>query len=202
MGTRDPRIDAYIAKSADFAQPILEHVREIVHAACPDVDETMKWSAPHFDYKGMLVTMSAFKAHCAVGFWKGKLIDGLAEFRGADDDSAGSLGKITSIKDLPSKKMLTEFIKQAMRLNDEGISVEKPKKAAKPEAAVPPELATALDANAKARKVFEGFPPGHRREYVQWIVEAKRDETRAKRIAQAVEWIAEGKARNWKYEAC
>jgi uncharacterized protein YdeI (YjbR/CyaY-like superfamily) len=201
MGTRDPRIDAYIAKSADFAQPILAHVREVVHAACPDVNETMKWSSPHFDYKGMLVTMSAFKAHCAVGFWKGTLIDGLEAFRDGDEDSAGSLGKITCIKDLPSRKMLTEFIEEAMRLNDEGISVEKPKKAAKPEAAVPPALAAALGAHARAKAVFEGFPPGHRREYIDWIVEAKREETRAKRVAQAVEWIAEGRARNWKYGA-
>lgn len=201
MGTRDPRIDAYIAKSADFAQPILTRVREVVHAACPDVVETMEWSSPHFDYKGMLVAMAAFKAHCAVGFWKGKLIDGLDAFRDTGDERAGHLGKITSIKDLPSKKALTGFIKQAMRLNDEGISVEKPKKAVKPESAVPPELAAALAAHAKANAVFEGFPPGHRREYVEWIAEAKREETRAKRVAQAVEWIGEGKARNWKYGA-
>jgi len=200
MGTRDPRVDAYIAKSADFAQPILTHLRDVVHAACPDVQETMKWSMPFFDYNGVMCNMAAFKEHATFGFWKGALIPGLAPNSNAGGESMGNLGRLTSMKDLPSRKVLGGYVKEAMRLNDEGIAVKKPKKAAKPVAKVPPDLEAALKKNRKAAATFEGFPPGQRREYVDWIVEAKRDETRAKRIAQAVEWLAEGKKRNWKYE--
>ncbi len=198
--SRDPRIDAYIARSADFAQPILTHLRDVVHGACPEVEETMKWSMPHFDYKGIMCGMAAFKGHVTFGFWKGKLIPGL-QARAIDGGEAmGHLGKITSIKDLPSKKVIASFVKEAMRLNDEGLVVDKPKKAPKPVGETPPALAAALAKNRKARTAFAAFPPGHRREYIDWIADAKRDETRDKRVAQAVEWIAEGKARNWKYE--
>jgi uncharacterized protein YdeI (YjbR/CyaY-like superfamily) len=201
MGTRDPRVDAYIAKSADFAQPILTHLREVVHAACPDVQETMKWSMPFFDYHGVMCNMAAFKQHATFGFWKGKLIPGLAPNSNAGGDSMGNLGRLTSVKDLPSRRVLAGYVKEAMRLNEDGIAPKKTKKAPKPEAAVPSDLAAALKKNRKAAATFESFPPGHRREYVTWITEAKREETRAKRVAQAVEWLAEGKARNWKYES-
>jgi uncharacterized protein YdeI (YjbR/CyaY-like superfamily) len=200
MGTRDPRVDAYIAKSADFAQPILTHLRDVVHAACPDVQETMKWSMPFFDYNGVMCNMAAFKAHATFGFWKGALIPGLAPNSNSGGESMGNLGKLTSVKDLPSRKVLTGYVKEAMRLNADGVAVKKPAKAAKPEAKVPPDLAAALKKNRKAAATFEAFPPGQRREYMTWIDEAKREETRAKRIAQAVEWLAEGKKRNWKYE--
>jgi uncharacterized protein YdeI (YjbR/CyaY-like superfamily) len=200
MGTRDPRVDAYIAKSADFAQPILTHLRDVVHAACPDVQETMKWSMPFFDYNGVMCNMAAFKAHATFGFWKGALIPGLAPNSNAGGESMGNLGRLTSVKDLPSRKVLAGYVKEAMRLNEDGVAVKRPTKAAKPAAKVPPDLAAALRKNRKAATTFEGFPPGQRREYVDWIVEAKRDETRAKRVAQAVEWLAEGKKRNWKYE--
>jgi uncharacterized protein YdeI (YjbR/CyaY-like superfamily) len=201
MGTRDPRIDAYIAKSADFAQPILVHIRETVHAACPDVTETMKWSMPHFDYKGIMCAMAAFKQHATFGFWKGALIDGLGPNRANGGDAMGQLGKITSVKDLPSRKVLTGYVKAAMRLNDDGVVIAKPRKAPKPEAKIPAELAAALKKNRRAAAEFEKFPPGQRREYAEWIAEAKRDETKATRVVQAVEWIAEGKTRNWKYES-
>ena len=199
MGTRDPRIDAYIAKSADFAQPILEHIRDVVHAACPTVEETMKWSFPHFMYNGMLCSMASFKQHCSFGFWKGALIFGSER----DREAMGQFGRITKLSDLPSKKELMAYVKKAMALNDEGAKVPKVRKPDLPRRVVPAEppsdLAAALKKNAKARATFEGFPPSHRREYIEWITEAKRDETRQKRLAQTIEWLAEGKQRNWKY---
>ena len=196
MPTLDPRIDAYIANAADFAQPILTHLREVVHAACPDTEETMKWSMPHFQYNGMLCGMAAFKAHCAFNFWKGALL-----FPDAEKESMGYLGKITSVKDLPSKKVLTGYIKQAMKLNDAGAKVAKPKAA--PRALVVPDyFSDALKANKAAHKVFEAGSTSFKREYVDWLEEAKTDATRLRRMAQAIEWLAEGKARNWKYQNC
>jgi uncharacterized protein YdeI (YjbR/CyaY-like superfamily) len=197
MGTRDPRIDAYIARSAEFAQPILAHLRDIVHEACPEVEETMKWSFPHFMYQGMLCSMASFKEHCAFGFWKGaQIVDGSV------DGAMGQFGRITAISDLPSKKILTGYIKKAMQLNETGVKAPmraKPKPAAKKAAAVPDDLARALKKNAKARATFEKFSPSHKREYIEWIVEAKREETRQRRLETAIEWMAEGKQRNWKY---
>ena len=197
MGTRDPRVDAYIAKSADFAKPILTHIRDTMHAACPGVVETMKWSMPFYDYHGPLANMSAFKAHVGFGFWKGALVVGA----GSDHDGSPmrQFGPITSIDDLPPKKELVALIKKAAKLNEEGVKVEK-KKSPRAELPVPPELAAALAKNKTARANFEAFPPSHKREYNEWIGEAKREETKAARVKQAVEWIAEGKARNWKYE--
>jgi hypothetical protein len=201
MPTLDPRIDAYIARAAPFAQPILAHIRETVHAACPDVVETMKWSMPHFDHKGIMCGMAAFKAHCSFGFWKASLIPGLQANSANGGDAMGNLGAIRTLKDLPPKKVLAGYVKAAMRLNDEGVTVARPKKAPKPEPAVPPALAAALAKSRKATAAFEAFAASHRREYIEWITEAKRHETRDKRVAQAVEWIAEGRQRNWKYQA-
>ena len=195
MGTKDPRIDAYIAKAAPFSQPILLRLREVVHGACPDVEETMKWSSPFFDYHGTMCHMVAFKAHAAFGFWKGALVLPKAE----EDPSRGQYGRLTSVKDLPSKKELTADIKRAMKLNEEGVSVPKAKKA-KAEVPVPPELAAALAKNKKARTNFEAFSPSQKRDYNEWVGEAKREETKAARVKQAVEWIAEGKPRHWKYQ--
>ena len=201
MGTRDPRVDTYIAKQREFAQPILAHIREVVHAACPEVEETLKWSSPHFMYKGgMMCGMAGFKEHAIFGFWKGRLIDGVSPNRSGGGEAMGNFGKLTSVKDLPSKTVMTSLIRQAMKLNEDGVTVPRAKRASRPEAAVPPELAAALAKNRKAAAQFAAFPPSHRREYVQWITEAKREETKAKRVAQAVEWIAEGKGRNWKYQ--
>jgi uncharacterized protein YdeI (YjbR/CyaY-like superfamily) len=197
MPTIDPRVDAYIARSQDFAKPILTRVREMVHDACPDVQETIKWGSPFFDYKGqMMCAIAAFKQHCALIFWKASLIDGVPP---NGDKSRGSFGRITSMKEVPSKKRFNGFIKAAMALNDAGITVKRPKAGSKPEAKVPKELASALAKNKKATAVFANFPRGQRREYCEWISEAKREETKTKRVAQAVEWIAEGKTRNWKY---
>ena len=197
MATRDPRIDAYIAGSAAFARPILTHLREVVHTACPETQETLKWSAPHFMYKGMLCGMQAFKAHCAFGFWKGSLVVGK---QGGNAEGMGQFGRITAISDLPSRKVLTGLIQQAMALNDQGIkSPTRANRKPRPEAKVPPELAAALRKNPKARAVFEGFSPSHRREYVEWITEARTEPTRLRRLATTLEWLAQGKARNWKY---
>ena len=192
---RDPRIDAYIAKSADFAKPILESLREIVHNAVPDVEETMKWSMPAFDYKGPLCNMAAFKAHCAFGFWKGSLVVG-----DVAKEAMGHLGRITSVKDLPPKKELARMIKEAARLNEDGVKVERAPRTPKKALEMPDDLSAALKKNKKASAAFESFPPSHRREYIEWITEAKREDTRARRVAQAVEWMAEGKSRHWKYQ--
>ena len=200
MGTKDPRIDAYIAKQADFARPILEHLRDLVHATCPNVEEKVKWGMPHFDYAGgPLCHMAGFKAHCAFGFWKGAL---LFEDGAKAEQAMGHFGRITSIRELPPKKKLAGYITAAMKLNEEGVKNPSRTKtsAERIEIDTPPELAAALTRNSAARRHFDAFPPGRRREYNAWIAEAKTDATRAKRVAQAVEWIAEGKARNWKYE--
>jgi len=201
MGKKDTRVDAYISESGEFARPILTHLRELVHTTCPDVEETMKWSFPHFQYKGMLCSMAAFKAHCAFGFWKNALI---VEKGGAETEAAmGQFGRITKLSDLPSKAVLTGYIKQAMKLNDEGTKKPAPAKPKAPaEVVVPDDLANALRANAKARATFEKFSPSHKREYVEWITEAKTEATRTRRLETAIEWMAEGKPRNWKYMNC
>ncbi len=200
MGTRDFRVDTYIAKQKEFAQPILTHLREVIHTTCPDVEETMKWSSPWFDYRGSVMCgMAAFKEHAIFGFWKGKIIDGVGPNRNNGGEAMGNFGKLTSVKDLPNKRTLQGLIREAMRLNEEGVSVPRPKRAPKPEPKVPAELAAALRKDKRAAAQFEAFPPSHRREYAEWVAEAKREETRDKRAAQAVEWIAEGKGRNWKY---
>jgi uncharacterized protein YdeI (YjbR/CyaY-like superfamily) len=204
MGTRDERVDAYIAKSAEFARPILTYLRDLVHQVCPEVEETMKWSFPHFQYKGMLCSMAAFKEHCSFGFWKSSLILGKSNEAGGDEKGMGQFGRITTVADLPSKKVLTGHIRQAMKLNDEGVKTperSKPK-AKKPELAVPDDLAAALDDHDEARKTFERFSPSHRREYIEWITEAKTQPTRTKRLEQTIAWLAEGKPRNWKYMNC
>ncbi|MFN8265004.1 MAG: YdeI/OmpD-associated family protein [Chitinophagaceae bacterium] len=201
MPPKDPRIDAYIEKSAAFAKPILNHLRKLIHKACPQVEETMKWSFPHFDYKGeMMCSMASFKQHCSFGFWKASLMKDPVLLETAKSEVAmGHLGRITSLKDLPTDKQLTAWIKEAMKLNDEGVKVKKEKPVATKEISVPADLIAALKKNKKAFAIFEQFPPSHRKEYIQWIEEAKREETRKKRIEQTVEWVAENKQRNWKY---
>jgi uncharacterized protein YdeI (YjbR/CyaY-like superfamily) len=200
MGTRDPRIDTYIAKSSEFAKPIMSHLRNAVHAACPEVEETMKWSHPHFLYKGMLCSMASFKGHCAFGFWKGSLVLGN---NAKPEQAMGSFGRITRLEDLPSKKILTGYIKAAMKLNDDGVKAPtRPKSKAPKDVVVPGDLASSLRANKKALAAFEKFSPSHKREYIEWITEAKTEATRSRRLATAIEWMAEGKPRNWKYMNC
>lgn len=204
MGKKDPRIDAYITKSADFAKPILKHFRQVIHKTCSDVEETVKWGMPYFDYKGgPLAHMAAFKAHCAIGFWKASLFrDNEALMAAAQSEEAmGHLGRITSLKDLPNDKELIRYIQEGMRLNELGIKLPSTKKSRQSAPVeVPDYITKALSKNAKARKTFENFSNSHRKEYVQWITEAKTEETRKKRQTKAIEWMSEGKSMNWKYE--
>ena len=196
MGKRDRRVDNYIKDAAPFARPILKHIRRIVHAGCPDVEETMKWSFPHFDYNGIMCGMAAFTEHCALGFWKGSLVVGTK----TADSGMGQFGRIASIKDLPAEKTLTNYVRAAAELNLKGVKVpgrSKPQK--RTPLAVPDDLRVALKKNAAARKTFERFSPSQKREYIEWLIEAKRDETRAQRLKTAIEWMSEGKQRNWKY---
>ncbi len=195
----DPRIDAYIARKADFARPILDHLRAAVHAACPDCEETLKWSSPTFMYRGeILAGMAAFKAHATFGFWKGSLVVGESE---EQLSAMGQFGRLTSVDDLPRAEILAELIAKAMKLIEEGVKTVRNKHPKDP-FTVPQDLRAAIDARPAAAAAFEGFPPSAQRDYVEWVTEAKRDETRTKRLAQTVEWLAEGKRRNWKYENC
>lgn len=196
MKNYDARVDAYIEKSAPFARPILTELRARVHAVCPEVVETIKWSMPAFDYQGPLAGMAAFKKHCAFGFWKHKLVIG-------DDPKAqeamGSYGCLTALEQLPTKAQFAKQMRLAMKLNEQGVKVVKPKKPAKKPLAPDPEFARALARNKSAKAGFAGLAPGQQREYVEWVAEAKQEATRLRRIEQALEWLAEGKPRNWKY---
>jgi len=197
MGKKDPRVDAYIAKAADFARPILTELREAVHANCPDVEETMKWTFPHFMYKGILCSMASFKQHAAFGFWKGSLILG---DRSRNDEAMGQLGRLTKRSDLPSKRVLDGYIKKAVALNDAGVKVTRmPRRAAAAPVRVPADLVAALKKDMKARATFAALSPSHKREYIEWITGAKTAPTRARRLATALGWMASGKVRNWKY---
>ena len=197
----DPRIDAYITKAQPFAQPILSHLRELVHAACPGVEETWKWSFPHFMYKGaILCSMAAFKEHAVFGFWKASIMDdphGILTTK--DRESMGHMGRLTSLKDLPKDKILKDYIKQAAKLNEQDIKIKKAKPAAKRDLEVPDYFMKAIKKNKAALKTFEAFNLSNKRDYVEWVTEAKTDATRDKRIALAVEQMAEGKTRHWKY---
>lgn len=207
MAKKDARVDTYIAKCADFAKPVMIHLRELIHASCPEVEETWKWNFPHFMYKGeILCSMAAFKEHCAFGFWKAALMqdtDNVLEIK--DREAMGHLGRITSVKDLPKDAVLKKYVKAAMKLTDEGVKLppkNKPTEKEKKELTIPPYLLKELKKNKKAEKVFHEFSYSKKKEYVQWLEDAKTDATREKRLTQAVEWIAEGKARNWKYMNC
>jgi len=206
MGKRDPRVDAYIAKSADFAKPILTHLRNLLHDNCPSVEETMKWSFPHFMYKGrsdrdprILCSMASFKQHCAFGFWYVDNVTG-------DQQAApamGQYGRITSLSDLPKDKALVGQIKEAIKVHDEGLKARSaPRQPAKKELEISDYLTAALKKNKKAMATFEGFNYSNKKEYVEWITDAKTEETRKKRLDTAIEWMSEGKVRNWKYIKC
>lgn len=193
MSLKDPRVDAYITKSADFAKPILNRIRKLVHAACPDVTETIKWSSPFYEYKGILLATPAFKKHCRLIFWKGRMFLG---------KERNNLGCIASLADLPADKTLTGYLRKAIALNEGGVKQPanaKPK--AKKEVVVPDYFLAALRRNKGALAAFEKFSPSHKREYAEWIVEAKREETRIKRIKAAIGLIAQGKSRYWKYQS-
>lgn len=196
---RDPRVDAYIARAAPFAQPILAHVRALMHRASPEIAEAIKWSKPFFDYKGApLANMAAFKAHAAFGFWR-------REGAGPDAEKAdamGQFGKLTRVEDLPPEPELIAMIQAAMALIDRGVKTHQAPRTPRPEVGMPEDLRAALDAVPAAAAAYAGFPAGAQREYLEWVVEARAPATRAKRIAQTVVQCAEGKRRYWKYAAC
>ena len=198
----DPRIDAYIEKSADFAKPILKHIRQVVHQASPQITETVKWGMPFFDYKGPVCMMAAFKQHLGFGFWKAsRLNDPDHLLQGSDEEAAaGSFGRIVTLADLPSDKALMDFVQQMIKINESGIKEPKKPSAPKAELPMPAEFDKLLRENLVAMDNFEKFSPSKKREYLEWFVEAKSDATREKRMQQALEWIAEGKSRNWKYQ--
>ncbi len=204
MPSTNSRIDAYIEKSADFAKPILKHLRKLVHKACPEVEEAIKWSMPFFDYKGPLCNMASFKQHCTFGFWKTALMaDPGGILSDKKDDAMGCLGRITCMEDLPADAIIIGFIKEAKRLNDENVKLPpRPKITTQTELEIPADMVAALAINKKAKEQFYNFTPGKKKEYIVWITEAKTEATRLSRMATAIEWISEGKARNWKYEQC
>ncbi len=200
MAQLNKKIDAYIEKSADFAKPILKHFRTVVHKAHPDIEETVKWGMPFFEYKGVICNMASFKQHCAIGFWKASLMTDSHNLFSKDNEAAmGQLGRITSLKDLPPDKILITYIKEAIKLNEAGVKVEK-KTTIKKELEIPSYLISALKKSKKANFAFDNFSYSHKKEYVEWITEAKTEATRNKRLTTAIEWISEGKGRNWKYE--
>jgi uncharacterized protein YdeI (YjbR/CyaY-like superfamily) len=196
----DPRVDAFIGKSAEFAQPILRHLRKLVHAACPDVHESIKWGMPSFLYEGkILCGMAAFKAHAAFGFWHRGMAQALGAAGKKAEEAMGNLGRITKLSDLPPDTEMKGYIRQAMNLITTGVPAREKSKPKKP-LPVPADFRAALKTKRSAAKNFDSFAPGQRRDYIEWITEAKREETRSKRIATAVAWIAEGKRRNWQYD--
>jgi hypothetical protein len=197
MVTKDPRIDAYIAKSPEFARPILVKLRALVHRGCPEVVETMKWGSPSFEHHGILGGMAAFKAHCVFGFWKGSLVTATA----ADRAAMGQFGRLQSLSDLPSDRVIVAWIEKAAGLNESGVRVERPRKHPKPAIPLPAELVAAFRArkHARAKAFFESLSPSGRREYLEWITGAKRAETRAQRVAKTLAQLGEGKPHNWKY---
>lgn len=210
MENLDPRVDEFIARSADFAKPILKHLRQLVHTAHPGITETIKWSMPFFDYKGPVCQMAAFKQHAAFGFWRATLLTdphNILDKGEGEERSAGSIGKLTSLADLPADEILIEYIREAIQLNESGekgaMKVKGKEKVAMPkkEAPVPDEFIEALDSSPAADENFNKFSPSKQREYLDWFADAKTDATRSKRIAQAIEWIAEGKSRHWKYQS-
>jgi uncharacterized protein YdeI (YjbR/CyaY-like superfamily) len=200
MPTKHPKVDAYIEKAQPFAKPILKRLRTVIHKACPECVETIKWGMPSFEYKGPFCSFAGFKAHCVFGFWKAELLnDPKGVLEKADRTAMGHLGRITSVDELPSVAVLTSLIRQAMTLNDQGVKV-KAATTKKPPLKVPPMVLAAIRRNKAALATWEGFSPSHKREYVEWIVEAKMEATRERRLLQMIEWLTEGKSRNWKYE--
>lgn len=198
MPKKDPRIDAYIANSAEFAKPVLSHIREVVHKAWPEIEETIKWGMPFFQHNGPVCHMAAFKQHCAFGFWNGEAVVGRAQ--NETGEAMGHFGRVTRITDLGPEKKLIGYIRKAAELNEQGIKKERaPRSKQNAKLDVPEDLAKALNKSKKARETFDRFSYSQRKEYIEWITSAKRGETRAKRLATAIEWMSEGKPQNWRY---
>lgn len=197
-----PQVDNFILKAQPFAHPILNHIRALVHHTCPEAEEKIKWGMPFFDYKGeMMCHMAAFKHHCAIGFWKASLMKDKALMQHASSESSmGHIGKITCLDDLPSDKKIIAWIKEAMKLNEDGIKVNKVKSTKDEAIEAPAYFLKELKQNKEALKTFNAFTYSCKKEYIVWITDAKTETTREKRMSQAIEWMAEGKKRMWKYE--
>ncbi|MBB5639297.1 uncharacterized protein YdeI (YjbR/CyaY-like superfamily) [Pedobacter cryoconitis] len=201
MGKLDNRIDLYIDNAAVYAQPILNHLRMLVHEACPEIIEKIKWGCPHFDYKGPVCHMAAFKNHCAFGFWKGALLPDLHHLVGEDKQHAmGHLGKLESVEDLPGDDVLITYIQNAVILNKEGVKLPKKTTAPRTDLQVPDDFVERLVTVPAAGINFEKFSYAKKKDYLEWFKDAKTEATRNKRMDTAIEWIIEGKSRNWKYE--
>ena len=198
MGRKDERVDAYIGKAAKFAHPVLNHLRALYHEACPEVEETIKWGSPHFDHKGMLGGIAAFKHHVSLGFWKASLMQ---DEHGLLKDSGTQMSaiKITGMDELPADEVIVYYIRQGADLNERGVKLPVNRSREKQEIETPEDLQKALDDSAAARDTWEGFSYSNRRDYLEWITGAKQDATRENRLTQAIVWMAEGKPRNWKY---
>jgi uncharacterized protein YdeI (YjbR/CyaY-like superfamily) len=200
-----PKIDAYLQKVQPFALPIMLHLRELVHTACPQVEEAWKWSFPHFLYRGnILCSMAAFSKHCAFGFWLAAEMNDPQDIlrEGVERNAMGHLGKITSVADLPTDNTLIRYIQHAAELIDLGVTQKKKQAKEKKELIIPTYFKKELIQNKKAAATFTQFSESCKREYLDWITEAKTEATREKRIAQTLIWLEEGKKRNWKYEKC
>jgi len=197
---KDPRIDAYIDRAGDFARPILKRIRRLIHAACPTVTETIKWRSPFYEHRGILAATPAFKKHCALILWKGRLVFNEVS---PGDDPTNRLRRLADIRELPDNATLTRYFKKAVELNEAGARMPVPSRVKKSRPVrIPPDFQSALRNNPRARTAFAAFSPSRRREYVDWLLNAKREETRARRLKSAIEWIAQGKSVRWKYERC
>lgn len=194
---RNPEVDKYISSAQPFARPILKHVRELMHIGCPEVVETIKWGMPHFEYHGVIGSMAAFKEHAVFGFWKQDLIPGMKQYI-KEKEAMGSWGRITSLKGIPPDKDIIKFVQVAAKLNEEGI--KSPKRTPKPVVVnMSDDFMKRIRANEKAYKTYENFSPSNKKEYVEWIQDAKTEDTRTRRMKTAIEWMSEGKPRMWKY---
>jgi len=199
MPKKDPRVDAYIDKAADFAKPILKHFRKLVHQAAPEIEETLKWSMPAFVQKGIVCGMAAFKNHAVIHFWKGDLIfDGDSKKR---EEAMGEFGRLTSVDELPGDATLLRYIKKAVKLNEQGVKKAPRERKAPTTLVAPAYLTTALKKNAKARATWDNFSYSHRKEYIEWLTGAKREETRKQRLEKTIQWLSQGKSQNWRYAA-
>ena len=200
MANTIPQVDAYIEKSAEFAQPILIKLRSLFHQACPEIEESIKWSSPFFEYKGIVGNMTAFKKHVSYGFWKAGLMSDPEGILDKAGNSQMALLKARTVDDLPADAILIRYIKEAVDLNERGIKAPQTKpKTSKKTFEIPDYFLAALMRNKQAQATFEGFSYSNRKDYVEWVTEAKREATRDKRLATAIEWMADGKPRNWKY---
>lgn len=199
-------VDAYIEEAAPFAKPILKKLRELIHKADPDIVESMKWSCPHFELQGIVASLAAFKEHVRFGYWRGVQVTGETDVMERMGQTEMAAAKLRDVKALPADDLILKWTRKAIELNRSGVKggpmADRAKKPPKPKLAPPHDLLLALQKNAKAKKVFEAFPPSAQRDYIDWITEAKQEATRQRRLTQAIEWIAEGKRRNWKYENC